>query len=180
MPIDDRILVLNILRGLNQRFEHLGAIIRRSSPFPNFLKVRDDLLRRSTPALRLWLLSRSLPRHPDCPTTTTRTRTTTAAMVATVARTVAAVAQAASTMPAAPHVTQASPAVPRSATPTPAASTMHDRRPPTAIHVTPPVNPHWMVTQAKAGFRVLLDCLILATSMSPLTPSPIPISCCAC
>jgi hypothetical protein len=43
-PVDDRILVLNILRGLNQRFEHLGAIIRRSSPFPNFLKVRDDLL----------------------------------------------------------------------------------------------------------------------------------------
>jgi hypothetical protein len=44
LPVDDRILVLNILRGLNQRFEHLGAIIQRSSPFPNFLKVRDDLL----------------------------------------------------------------------------------------------------------------------------------------
>jgi hypothetical protein len=43
-PVDDRILVLNILRGLNQRFEHLEAIIRRSSPFLNFLKVRDDLL----------------------------------------------------------------------------------------------------------------------------------------
>jgi hypothetical protein len=43
-PNDDRILDLNILRGLNQCFEHLGAIIRRSSPFPNFLKVRDDLL----------------------------------------------------------------------------------------------------------------------------------------
>jgi hypothetical protein len=43
-PVDDRILVLNILRGLNQRFEHLDAIIRRSSPFPSFLKVRDDLL----------------------------------------------------------------------------------------------------------------------------------------
>jgi hypothetical protein len=26
-PVDDWILVLNILRGLNQRFEHLGAII---------------------------------------------------------------------------------------------------------------------------------------------------------
>jgi hypothetical protein len=36
--------VLNILRGLNQRFEHVGSIIRRYSPFPNFLKVRDDLL----------------------------------------------------------------------------------------------------------------------------------------
>jgi hypothetical protein len=36
--VDDRILTLN------QRFEHLGAIIRRSSPFPNFLEVHDDLL----------------------------------------------------------------------------------------------------------------------------------------
>jgi hypothetical protein len=43
-PVDDRILVINILCSLNQRFEHLGAIIRHSSPFPNFLKVRDDLL----------------------------------------------------------------------------------------------------------------------------------------
>jgi hypothetical protein len=43
-PVDDRILILNILRGLNLRFEHLGFIIRRSSSFPNFLKVRDDLL----------------------------------------------------------------------------------------------------------------------------------------
>jgi hypothetical protein len=36
--VDDRILILN------QRFEHLRAIIRRSSPFSNFLKVCDDLL----------------------------------------------------------------------------------------------------------------------------------------
>jgi hypothetical protein len=43
-PVNDRILVFNILHGLNQCFEHLGATIRRSSPFPNFLKVRDDLL----------------------------------------------------------------------------------------------------------------------------------------
>jgi hypothetical protein len=43
-PVEDRILVLNILRGLNQRFEHVGSIIRRYSPFLNFLKVRDDLL----------------------------------------------------------------------------------------------------------------------------------------
>jgi hypothetical protein len=43
-PVDNQILVLNILRGLNQRFEHLEAIIRRSSSFLNFLKVRDDLL----------------------------------------------------------------------------------------------------------------------------------------
>jgi hypothetical protein len=43
-PVDDWILVLNILRGLNPRFEHLGAIIRRYTPFPSFLKVRDDLI----------------------------------------------------------------------------------------------------------------------------------------
>jgi hypothetical protein len=43
-PVDDRILILNILRGLNPRFEHLGAIIRRYMPFPSFLKVRDDLI----------------------------------------------------------------------------------------------------------------------------------------
>jgi hypothetical protein len=42
--VEDRILVLNILRGLNQRFEHVGSIIRRYSPFLNFLKVRDDML----------------------------------------------------------------------------------------------------------------------------------------
>jgi hypothetical protein len=43
-PIEDRILVLNILQRLNQHFEHVGSIIRCYSPFPNFLKVWDDLL----------------------------------------------------------------------------------------------------------------------------------------
>jgi hypothetical protein len=43
-PVDNRILVLNILRGLNQCFKHVGSIIRRYSPFPNFRNVRDDLL----------------------------------------------------------------------------------------------------------------------------------------
>jgi hypothetical protein len=43
-PAEDRILVLNILRGLNQRFEHVGSIIRRYLPFLNFLKVQNDLL----------------------------------------------------------------------------------------------------------------------------------------
>jgi hypothetical protein len=42
--VEDRIIVLNILRGLNKRFEHVGFIIRRYSPFLNFLNVRDDLL----------------------------------------------------------------------------------------------------------------------------------------
>jgi hypothetical protein len=43
-PVEDRILVLSILWGLNQRFEHVGSIIQRYSLFPNFLKVRDDPL----------------------------------------------------------------------------------------------------------------------------------------
>jgi hypothetical protein len=43
-PVEDWILVLNILQGLNQRFEHVGSIIRRYSPFLIFLKVWDDLL----------------------------------------------------------------------------------------------------------------------------------------
>jgi hypothetical protein len=43
-PDENRILVLNILRGLNQHFEHVGSIIRCYSSFLNFLKVRDDLL----------------------------------------------------------------------------------------------------------------------------------------
>jgi hypothetical protein len=42
--VDDRILILNILRRLNQRFEHVCSIIRCYSPFLNFLKARDDLL----------------------------------------------------------------------------------------------------------------------------------------
>jgi hypothetical protein len=43
-PVDDRILILNILRGLNPRFDHLGVIIWCYMPFPSFLKVRDDLI----------------------------------------------------------------------------------------------------------------------------------------
>jgi hypothetical protein len=43
-PIEDQILILNFLGGLNQRFDHVGSIIWCYSLFPNFLKVRDDLL----------------------------------------------------------------------------------------------------------------------------------------
>jgi hypothetical protein len=43
-PVENWILILNILRGLNQRFEHMGSIIQRYSLFLNFLKVQDDLL----------------------------------------------------------------------------------------------------------------------------------------
>jgi hypothetical protein len=43
-PIEDQILILNILWGLDQRFKHVGSIIRRYSPFSNFIKAQDDLL----------------------------------------------------------------------------------------------------------------------------------------
>jgi hypothetical protein len=43
-PVEDRILILNILQGLNQCFEYVGSIIQCYSPFLNFLKVWDDLL----------------------------------------------------------------------------------------------------------------------------------------
>jgi hypothetical protein len=43
-PVENWILILNILRGLNQRFKHVGSIIRRYSSFLNILKVQDDLL----------------------------------------------------------------------------------------------------------------------------------------
>jgi hypothetical protein len=43
-PVKDWIIVLNILRWLNQRFEHVGSIIWRYSVFLKFLKVQDDLL----------------------------------------------------------------------------------------------------------------------------------------
>jgi hypothetical protein len=115
-PVEDRILILNILRGLNQRFEHVGSIIRRYSSFLNFLKVRDDLLlegihkeiqvlrlprRRSTPTLRPRQPGRRLARPVAAIVATvatgtrTTTRTATAVMaVATTAGTATAVAAA--------------------------------------------------------------------------------------
>ncbi|XP_066313450.1 uncharacterized protein, partial [Miscanthus floridulus] len=42
--VEDRILVLNVLRGLNERYSHLRTWITRQRPFPTFLQVRDDLV----------------------------------------------------------------------------------------------------------------------------------------
>jgi hypothetical protein len=42
--------------------------------------------------------------------------------------------------------------------------------------VTPPDNPHWMITQGKTGFRVVPDRLVLTAVTSSSTPSPIPSS----
>jgi hypothetical protein len=41
------------------------------------------------------------------------------------------------------------------------------------VPVTPPENPHRMVTRAKDGFRVLPDRLILAATTTSSTPSSI-------
>jgi len=42
--IQDRTLVLNILRGLNEQYSHMAALLKRSRPFPTFDEVRKDLL----------------------------------------------------------------------------------------------------------------------------------------
>jgi hypothetical protein len=42
-PVSDRTLVLNIIRGLNERFSAIGLHLRRTDPLPNFLKVRAEL-----------------------------------------------------------------------------------------------------------------------------------------
>jgi hypothetical protein len=44
------------------------------------------------------------------------------------------------------------------------------------VPVTPPENPHQMVTRAKDGFRVLPDRRILAATTTSPTPSSIPSS----
>jgi hypothetical protein len=46
-------------------------------------------------------------------------------------------------------------------------------RPVMAVPVTPPVNPHRMVTRAKAGFWMPRDTLILAATTTSMSPSPI-------
>ncbi|XP_039784386.1 uncharacterized protein LOC120651088 [Panicum virgatum] len=42
-PVSDETLVLDIVRRLNERFRALGLHIRRTTPLPSFLQVRDDL-----------------------------------------------------------------------------------------------------------------------------------------
>jgi hypothetical protein len=43
-PVTDRTLVLNFLRGLSPRYDHLKALIKRIVPFPTFHVVRNELL----------------------------------------------------------------------------------------------------------------------------------------
>jgi hypothetical protein len=42
-PVSDRVLVLNVLRGLSSTYDHLKCWIARQRPFPTFLQVLDDL-----------------------------------------------------------------------------------------------------------------------------------------
>ena len=42
-PVSDRVLVLNVLRGLSSTYDHLKGWIARQRPFPTFLQVRDGL-----------------------------------------------------------------------------------------------------------------------------------------
>jgi hypothetical protein len=44
MPVSDRMLVLNLLRGLSWRYNHLKAFIKRSVRFPSFHDVCNELL----------------------------------------------------------------------------------------------------------------------------------------
>ena len=41
--VPDRTLVLNLLRGMNKRYDHLKTFLKRAKPFPSFHAVRNDL-----------------------------------------------------------------------------------------------------------------------------------------
>jgi hypothetical protein len=43
LSVTDRHLVLNLLQGLNKRFDHMKIFITRSQPFPSFHTVCNDL-----------------------------------------------------------------------------------------------------------------------------------------
>jgi hypothetical protein len=99
-PVEDQILVLNILQWLNQRFEHVGSIIRRYSPFSNFLKVRDDLLLEeihmdSTGPLATPMVLYTNAASPAAPVTTGTSTTTKTAIAVMAAATTARTATAA-------------------------------------------------------------------------------------
>jgi len=42
--ISDGTLVLNVIRGLNECFNHVGMPLHRDKPFPTFLEAREDLV----------------------------------------------------------------------------------------------------------------------------------------
>jgi uncharacterized membrane protein YgcG len=56
-PVEDRNLVLNVLRGLSDRYTHLRSLIMRQRPFPTFLQVCDDLALEITLGAQATLIS---------------------------------------------------------------------------------------------------------------------------
>ena len=65
-PVHDRTLVLNILRGLNERFQFMAQFITRQKPFPSFADVRADL--------RLAELNMAPSTPPSAPVTSTSSK----------------------------------------------------------------------------------------------------------
>ncbi|XP_062178385.1 uncharacterized protein LOC133883168 [Phragmites australis] len=43
-PVQDRTLDLSVLRGLNEKFGYMAALLKRQKLFPSFIEVRNDLL----------------------------------------------------------------------------------------------------------------------------------------
>jgi hypothetical protein len=41
--VTDRHLILNLLQGLNKRFDHMKIFIKRPQPFPSLHIIRNDL-----------------------------------------------------------------------------------------------------------------------------------------
>ena len=66
-PVNDRTLVLNLLRGLNGRFEAIGLHLRRERPFPTFLQARNDLLLETPPPSAMALTTTFGSARPPAP-----------------------------------------------------------------------------------------------------------------
>jgi hypothetical protein len=67
-PVLDRTLVLSVLRGLNEKFGYIGAILKWQKPFPSFTEVKNDLLVKeismAKPAVPSQALVATAPRPP--------------------------------------------------------------------------------------------------------------------
>jgi hypothetical protein len=70
-PVLDRTLVLSVLRGLNEKFGYMGAILKRQKSFPSFSEVKNDLLIEeiymAKPAVPSHALLATAPRPPVGP-----------------------------------------------------------------------------------------------------------------
>jgi len=96
--VSDRTLVLNVLRGLNEKYAALSRQLRRAHPLPTFLEVRDDLqLEELTASHQVTAPSTALLtgtsttaplQQPSAPTQEPPTATTTAVAAAAVATSV--------------------------------------------------------------------------------------------